>query len=418
MDKKLYEQCVAKKTPSIFASCDSGDGFISLYCVCCPEDVLNFFSALGEVTSVENGVVIVKIKSEKKDFITGIFATSLAKNWGVEVYISLSDVECNSPIKEVKEQQTKPSNTESLLDKVIELHNSTPDGQIQDADTILSDIFDELKDECADGDLTGFSDELFGIWKNSKDKESVEKMFELFTGVSFENYLLRCQEEITRKEVISEEKETDFPVDDVFKALISFMPENIAQDIVSSIKNEISKNDTSVDDGVLVDTPLGPMFMKKVYDNSNAGLCDTDSDTDKCDNIMKKTTDSKKVPIFYLAVASQNHSCFAETKVKTFSSQEMNKVLEYVSKTPDVISVTTSFGAKYSPNEFLQKRGNLTCLCRAKTMDLLKNEGKCFDNCPFGPKGLQLCGRLCQVCGHTTSFTEYDTIFCEKGCMF
>lgn len=417
MDKKLYEQCVAEKTPSIFASCDSRNELISLYCVCCPEDVLNFFSALGEVTSIENGVVILKIKSEKKDFITGIFATSLAKIWGVKVYISLSDMECESIVKEIEEESVKPSNTENLLDEVIDLHNSTPDGQIQDADTILADIFDKLKDECTDGDLTGFSDELFGIWKDSRDKESVEKMFELFTGVSFENYLLRCQKEITRKEVLSEEKETNFPVDDIFKALTSFVPENIAQDIVSSIKNEISKNETSVNDGILVDTPLGPMFMKRVYDDSSADVCGVDCKPKECDNITKKTSESKKVPVFYLAVASRNHSCFADTKVKTFSSQDMDKALEYVSKTSDVVSITTSFGAKYSPNEFLQKRGNLTCLCRAKTMDLLKNEGKCFDNCPFGPKGLQLCGRLCRVCGHTTSFTEYDTTFCEKGCV-
>ena len=60
---------------------------------------------------------------------------------------------------------------EQLLKYVEELNTNTPDGQIVDADTILKD----------------------------SDKQAVKEMFFEFTGMEFDQYLMKCSREITRK---------------------------------------------------------------------------------------------------------------------------------------------------------------------------------------------------------------------------
>lgn len=82
---------------------------------------------------------------------------------------------------------------EKLVREVEVLNNNTPDGQIVDADTILVDLV-----EASDMQFNGFVQDIFNIWKKSSDKEAVEQMFYEFTGVEFEEYLLKCKNKITR----------------------------------------------------------------------------------------------------------------------------------------------------------------------------------------------------------------------------
>lgn len=86
---------------------------------------------------------------------------------------------------------------DSLILKTIkeieDLNYDTPEGIIRDSDTILVDLLNE-----ADFEFSGISQDIFNIYKKSKDKEAVKEMFFEFVGVEFEEYLVKCLEEITR----------------------------------------------------------------------------------------------------------------------------------------------------------------------------------------------------------------------------
>ena len=82
---------------------------------------------------------------------------------------------------------------EKMIREVEELNNNTPNGVIHDSDTILADIIN-----ACDFDLTGISQDIFNIWKNSTDKRAVELMFYEFTDMEFIDYLEKCKNEITR----------------------------------------------------------------------------------------------------------------------------------------------------------------------------------------------------------------------------
>ena len=84
---------------------------------------------------------------------------------------------------------------ESLVRIAREFTNNTPDGPVVDADTILCDIMQDVA-----FDETGLADEIFNIWLSSSDRVSVENLFETFTGVSFECYILSCIARTTRRE--------------------------------------------------------------------------------------------------------------------------------------------------------------------------------------------------------------------------
>lgn len=83
-----------------------------------------------------------------------------------------------------------------LLLKVEELNDNmlSIGGEIEDSDTILANIVEEV-----DFRFPGFSIDIFEIWKNSTDKKSIEQMFFAFTDIEFENFLERCIEEMSEK---------------------------------------------------------------------------------------------------------------------------------------------------------------------------------------------------------------------------
>lgn len=75
-----------------------------------------------------------------------------------------------------------------LADRVLGLYENTPCGEgIQDADTVLKDFMDE-----ADFEITGIGPDLIRLWKGSSDRKSVEALFELLAGRTFQDYLEEC----------------------------------------------------------------------------------------------------------------------------------------------------------------------------------------------------------------------------------
>ena len=65
---------------------------------------------------------------------------------------------------------------------------------IIDGDTILKDQIDSLLDE----DYTGIFREIIDIWNiadTSGEKRIAERMFEIFTGMKFRDYIAKCIEE-------------------------------------------------------------------------------------------------------------------------------------------------------------------------------------------------------------------------------
>ena len=89
------------------------------------------------------------------------------------------------------------------LDEVAKLNESTPSGRIKDADTVLADVMGE-----ADFEESGMFEELRRLYHDAymdtdESKVGLEifhEMFNLFTGISFSEYLDRCKETITRGE--------------------------------------------------------------------------------------------------------------------------------------------------------------------------------------------------------------------------
>lgn len=79
-------------------------------------------------------------------------------------------------------------NTKFLLntDRIarIRTYESSQPKTGQDADTLLADILENMEIE-----ITGQAEELFGIYEQSDDKASFEKLFEAITGTAFDMYL-------------------------------------------------------------------------------------------------------------------------------------------------------------------------------------------------------------------------------------
>lgn len=85
--------------------------------------------------------------------------------------------------------------TREKIRQIELLNSSTPNGMIIDSDTILADLLQDV-----DNEVSGFSQDIFNIYKRSKDKDTVKQMFFEFTGTEFDNYLDKCMKEITRGE--------------------------------------------------------------------------------------------------------------------------------------------------------------------------------------------------------------------------
>lgn len=69
----------------------------------------------------------------------------------------------------------------------------TIEGSITDSDTILCDLLQNV-----DNEVSGLSQEIFNIYKKSKDKNAVKQIFLTFTDMEFDDYLDKCLKEITR----------------------------------------------------------------------------------------------------------------------------------------------------------------------------------------------------------------------------
>lgn len=83
---------------------------------------------------------------------------------------------------------------ELLVEKAVKLHNDVPDGGIIDMDTILADYMDS-----ADFQVSGISEDMVKIWKDSCDRSAVEATFELFTEHTFRTWLEESIRKTTRR---------------------------------------------------------------------------------------------------------------------------------------------------------------------------------------------------------------------------
>ena len=63
-----------------------------------------------------------------------------------------------------------------------------------DADTILCDLMEQTDFEC-----NGIAQDIFLVWKHSdkSGRDAIEYMFYLFTEVTFDSYLMRCDKALS-----------------------------------------------------------------------------------------------------------------------------------------------------------------------------------------------------------------------------
>lgn len=101
---------------------------------------------------------------------------------------------------------------DDMADRVLALHKSPlEEPVIQDASTILVDMManrvlsfyegapDGNDAQDAGTEPAGIGPEMIRIWKDSHDKESVERLFQAFTGHAFTQYLKFCEAQTTKK---------------------------------------------------------------------------------------------------------------------------------------------------------------------------------------------------------------------------
>ena len=76
-----------------------------------------------------------------------------------------------------------------LIERIILSDEAKPYGtKSQNSDTVLADILKPV-----DFEISGIAHKIFKIYGTTSDKKSVEAMFEAFTGVSFAEYLGKCE---------------------------------------------------------------------------------------------------------------------------------------------------------------------------------------------------------------------------------
>ena len=77
--------------------------------------------------------------------------------------------------------------------QVLDLLNNTPNGVVNDADTILADLL-----ENANFEESGIAAELLDIWAKSDDRASIEQLFCLLTNCALEDFLDMCIAKTTK----------------------------------------------------------------------------------------------------------------------------------------------------------------------------------------------------------------------------
>lgn len=80
-----------------------------------------------------------------------------------------------------------------LIKEAERLYNNTPNGGIVNADTILADKLEE-----ANHKENGLALEVFRIWNESKDRDTIEKLFYTLTDIEFIDFLDECIEKTTK----------------------------------------------------------------------------------------------------------------------------------------------------------------------------------------------------------------------------
>lgn len=102
----------------------------------------------------------------------------------------------SSAIRKIRKplEGTEKDEKEKLVDRAVQLHNDIPDGQIVDMDTILADYMDD-----ADFQVSGISEDMVAIWRDSCDRSAVESTFELFTEHTFCTWLEESIRKTTRR---------------------------------------------------------------------------------------------------------------------------------------------------------------------------------------------------------------------------
>ena len=91
---------------------------------------------------------------------------------------------------EQKKIRKEEAQIQDLISQVRKLVQEIPDISIEklhDPDTFLVDVVE--KADCSE---TGIAEDIFGIWENYKDIESVDKLFYSICGVTFKVYLEFC----------------------------------------------------------------------------------------------------------------------------------------------------------------------------------------------------------------------------------
>lgn len=140
-----------------------------------------------------------ELKMIQKECIKKLDTTEVdIRNLITEAYKSkdvngLSEKENNNSRGIVSKNCNYNLDSEAAVDKAKELTLSTPNGVIRDADTILEDYLNNRETE-----ISGIAEEVFGIYKNTTDKESVKAMFEALVGTSFDNYVEECIKNTTK----------------------------------------------------------------------------------------------------------------------------------------------------------------------------------------------------------------------------
>lgn len=124
----------------------------------------------------------------------GLKAENVLENITLDFFLNHGTVISKELIS--KNEKEKNQMIENLVNTVEDLNDNVPDGYIVDADTILVDLIQNQ-----DLEFTGFAQDIFDIYRNSQDKKAVKQMFYEFTGMEFDEYLEKCEAEITRNEL-------------------------------------------------------------------------------------------------------------------------------------------------------------------------------------------------------------------------